>query len=135
MSLLKRQRGMGSTNLLISLSVAGFFLFLLFKIGPSYMDDWYVKQALVGLAKDGTDVDEMEKGDIRKSLSSFMSVNNVRSVSAKDFKIVRKKDKTLVNLVYQNQIPMFGNAEVVLTFKHQLDSSAPEDCCEFLVED
>ncbi|SMF35863.1 protein of unknown function [Alteromonadaceae bacterium Bs31] len=135
MKLLSNQRGMISSGTFLILCVAGFFLFLFFRLGPSYLDDWYVKHALVGLAKSGEDVNKMEKSEIRTSLSNFMSVNNVRNVKVKEFEIVRKKDRTLVSLVYQNQIPIFGNAVVVLTFKHQLDSTAPEECCEFLVED
>ncbi len=135
MKLQNIQKGMGSLSLFVTLGVAGFFLLLFFKIGPSYLDDWYVKQALVGLAKGGEDINEMEKGEIRSSLSSFMMINNVRNVGVKEFDIVRKKDRTLVNLEYQHTIPMFSNVEVLLTFRHQLDSAAPEECCEFLVED
>ncbi len=71
----------------------------------------------------------VSNSDIKKQLSNFNMVNNVRNPEANDIKIERLKNKFLVNLNYERRVPLFYNIEVVVTFRNQFDSSRPHDCC------
>ncbi|WP_018277679.1 DUF4845 domain-containing protein [Teredinibacter turnerae] len=133
-SILWRQSGLGSISWLLILAVAGFVLTCAFKLGPHYIDNMSIKDALKSLTEQPRDINTMDKNEISKILSNYMMINNVRGQEANSIKIVRKKDKTLVNSEYEVRVPLMLNIDVVLKFRSQLDSSNPEACCEFLVE-
>lgn len=131
---LKNQVGLSSLGWLLVLLVGGFTLACFFKLGPHYLDHHYIDVSLGSLAEQGKKLDEMDEDIIIKQLNKFMVVNNVRGKEASAFKVVRRSDRTLVNNEYEVRVPMFINIDVVLTFRSQLDSSNPEICCEFLIE-
>lgn len=131
---LKLQTGVSSFMLLLLLVVGGFSLTCLLKLGPHYLDNMYIDNALKSLVENGQNLNEMSHEKIMAQLERFMTVNNVRGQEGKAFKIIRKNDRTLINNEYEVRVPMFINIDVVLTFRSQLDSTNPEACCEFLVE-
>lgn len=131
---LKNQVGLSSLGWLFILLVGGFTLACFFKLGPHYLDHHYIDVSLSALMEQGKDLDEMDEDDIIRQLNKFMMVNNVRGKEASAFKVVRKSDRTLVNNEYEVRVPMFVNIDAILTFRSQLDSSKPENCCEFLIE-
>ncbi|WP_075185742.1 DUF4845 domain-containing protein [Teredinibacter haidensis] len=134
MKLIHAQAGIGSIGWLLVITVAGFFLLCLFRLGPHYLDKFTIDGALKSLAEQEVNLGDMEKRTIYRKLDSFMMINNVRGEEGKSFKIIRKKDKLLINNIYEKRIHMFSNIDVVLTFKSQLDTSNPEECCEYLIE-
>lgn len=132
---LHKQRGLGSIGWLFMLSAGAFLLMCFFKLGPAYLDDLTMVDALKSLGERNPNLQEMEKSTIYSQLDKYLVLNNVRDTSAKKaFKITREQGKILVDNVYERRIPLFANIEVVLTFKHQLDSSNPSACCEYLID-
>ncbi|WP_185231427.1 DUF4845 domain-containing protein [Teredinibacter franksiae] len=134
MKSIKSQAGLGSITWLVILMVAGFFLLCFFRLGPHYLDNISIDAALKSLAEQEENLGSMDKRDIYRKLDNFMMVNNVRGPEAESFKVIRKKDRVLVNNEYEKRIHMFLNIDVLLTFKSQLDTSNPELCCEYLIE-
>jgi len=128
------QRGIGSLGWVAILAIGGFVLTCFFRLGPHYMDNISVRDALRSLAEQNDDVNNLDKEQIFKQLNNYILINNVRGKEAQAFKVVRRKDYTLVNNAYEVRVPMFYNVDVVLTFKSQLDSSKPETCCEYIIE-
>ena len=128
MKTLKKQRGLSSLGWLFVISVAGFALLCGFKLGPVYLDNSFVRGALQSLAKEG-EVGSMSNGEIRSKLSKLFTINNIRGEVTKKVKVERKKDRVLVNINYEERIPLIYNIDVVLTFENQLDSSRPGECC------
>lgn len=128
MKTLKRQRGLSSLGWLFVISIGGFALLCGFKLGPVYLDNTFVRGALQSLSKE-EDLMGMNNGTIRGKLSKLFAVNNIRGEVTKKVKIERKKDRVLVNINYEERIPLIYNIDVVLTFENQLDSSRPGECC------
>lgn len=132
---LNKQRGLGSIGWLFMLSAVAFLLACFFKLGPAYLDDLTMVDALKTLGERNPNLHEMEKDSIRSQLNKYLLLNNVRDTTAKEaFKITREQDRMLVDNIYERRIPFFANIEVVLTFKHQLDSSNASACCEYLID-
>lgn len=132
---LNKQRGLGSIGWLFMLSAGAFLLACFFKLGPAYLDDLTMVDALKTLGERNPNLHEMEKSTIRSQLDKYLLLNNVRDTNAKKaFKITREQNRMLVDNVYEKRIPFFANIDVVLTFKHQLDSSNPSACCEYLID-
>ncbi|WP_096087263.1 DUF4845 domain-containing protein [Agaribacterium haliotis] len=133
--MLTRQRGMSTSGLILTIGVVGFFLTLLFKMGPSYLDNMGVRSAMKSMLNNNPNIADMSKDKIYSQLSSYFTINGVRDVNPKDMVIVRRKDRTLINHEYEVRVPVFYNVDVVMSFKNQIDSSNADACCTYLIDD
>lgn len=134
MKTLGSQRGMSTSSLILVIGLAGFFLTLLFKMGPAYLDNMGVRSAMKSMVTNYPDIHELDKERIQSHLSNFFTINNVRNHNTKDIKIIRTAERTLLNHEYERRIHLFLNVDVVMSFRNQLDSSNVDACCKFLVE-
>lgn len=132
---INNQKGMGAITLLLVLAAVGFFILCFFRLGPAYLDNRYIESALNSLAKNNSDVGQLEKSEIRTQLGKFMTINGVRNQSVNDFVIRRDKEKMIITNVYEVRVPILGNVEALMTFKNQLDSANPDKCCKYLIEE
>ncbi len=130
MRLSKYQRGMSSLGWLSILAIGGFIMLCVFRLTPAYMEDRYIQQALRSLANENGEISDMTNSEIRKKLSSFYMVNNIRSQSAKDIKIERKRDQILVKMEYEVRVPIMANVSAVMSFNNVWDSRRPYECCK-----
>jgi len=119
----KMQRGISSLGLLIVLGVAGFGLLIGFKLGPLYLDNYFVSSAMDALKDEK--VDQMTETAIKRKLAGLFIVNNVRDIDMKDIKIQRDKTRTLVTLNYERRKEFLANVDVVVKFNNAFDSSNP----------
>lgn len=127
------QRGLSSMGWLIVILLAGFFLTLAFKMVPAYVDNIYVTDALKSLRELGSGQQGyagVTDGEVRRHLSGYFNINNVRSDAVKSLKIERKSDRILVSMDYEVREPLFYNVDVVMRFANQFDSKRPDDCCK-----
>lgn len=130
MRLSKYQRGMSSLGWLSVLAIGGFIMLCVFRLTPAYMEDRYIQEALRSLADENGEIQDMTNGEIRQKLSSFYMVNNIRSQSAKDIKIERKRDQILVKMEYEVRVPIMANVSAVMSFNNVWDSRRPYECCK-----
>ncbi len=126
---LKKQRGLSSWGWLMTITAVGFVLTCGFKMGPVYLDNSFVVGALKSLGNSESDLKQLSNGVIRSKLSKMFAINNIRGDVTKQVKIVREKNRVLINIDYETRVPLFYNVDVVMTFNNQLDSSRPGECC------
>lgn len=115
------QQGISTLGVVVLLSLATFFLTVVFKVGPMYLDNWAVKGAFNGLVNEN--VRDMTDSQIRRKLDSYFIVNNVRNINAKDIIVKRERTKILVSHDYETRANFMGNLDVVAKFSHKYDSS------------
>ena len=125
---LSKQSGLSSFGWLVVLSIAGFLLLILFKLGPVYLEDRFVLGAMETLAND-PELPRMTKGEITRKLSSAFAVNNVRGQAKNSVEVKKTNKKTIISIIYEERIPILANADVVLSFHHELDTTDPDKCC------
>lgn len=116
-----KQKGLGTLGILVVLLLGGFALTCLFKIGPLYLDNYFVRAALSSL--DGERIETMDNASIRSSVDRYFTVNNVRNVSARDVAVIRERDRIVVALDYERRVNLIGNLDVVAVFNNRFDSS------------
>ena len=119
----RAQRGISSLGLLVVLGVAGFGLLIGFKLGPLYLDNYFVSSAMDALKDEK--VHQMTDAAIKRKLASLFLVNNVRDIDRNDIKIQRDSARTLVTLNYEKRRPFLANVDVVVRFNNAFDSSKP----------
>lgn len=140
MRTLKKQQGLTLFSWILVLVIAGFFLLCAFKIVPLYAENRYVVSALKSLTDVGNSLEDMSDMEIKRKLSSFYMINNVRSEGPQNIAIQRDAKKVVVMIDYEARVTLFDNApflrtlDVVVLFKNHLDSSRPNQCCTVVSE-
>lgn len=118
------QKGLSTLGMLMVLLIGGFVLTCAFRIGPLYLDNYFVRAALKSL--DGERIETMDSGSIRRNLDRYFMVNNVRDVSARDAAVSRERDRVVVALDYERRVNLIGNLDVVVVFTNRFDSSSSQ---------
>ena len=132
-SSLRGQRGMSYWTLILIIAVFGFILTCVSKMGPGYIDAYYVDEGLRELAKN-PNLRDMSRGEIKQELGRFFLINNVRGTPTKAVQVIRGADSMLVSIDYELRQPLLYNIDVVLKFNKQLNTAKAELCCEPLVD-
>ncbi|WP_346836835.1 DUF4845 domain-containing protein [Microbulbifer sp. SAOS-129_SWC] len=130
---LRRQRGMSYWGWLVVVAVCGFILTCVSKMGPGYIDSYYVGEGLKQLAQE-PNLRDMSRSDIKRELDKYFMLNNVRGQPTKSVKILRGADSMLVSIDYELRQPLFYNVDVVMKFNKQLNTAKVDQCCEPLVD-
>ncbi len=114
------QYGMSSLSMLVLLAVIGFFLTALFKIGPLYLDNYFVAASIKSLKNEKTH--EISDAQIRRILDKLFTINGVRDITAREVKVDRQKTHTIVSMAYEKRVPFMGNIDVVVKFNNVYDT-------------
>ncbi len=117
----RKQQGLTTLGVLTAILIGGFVLTCLFKIGPLYLDNYFVRAALNSL--EGDRIENMDSANIRRTVDRYFMVNNVRDVSSRDVVVTRERDRVVVSLDYERRVNLFGNLDVVVVFTNRFDSS------------
>ncbi|MCW8126351.1 DUF4845 domain-containing protein [Microbulbifer halophilus] len=132
-SSLRRQRGMSYWGWLGIVAIFGFILTCASKMGPAYIDAYYVDEGLRDLSEN-PGLRDMSRGEIKKELDRFFLINNVRGEPTESVRILRGADSMLVSVDYELRQPLFYNVDVVMKFNKQLNTARADLCCEPTVD-
>jgi hypothetical protein len=116
------QRGASGLVMLVMVLFFGSLLTLLLKLGPAYMDDYTIQEALEGL-NDTEGLSEMGPAEVRTQINKRLSVNNVRTLDAKSITVDKDGDRVLIVVDYEVRSPLISNIDAVMHFKHAYDMS------------
>lgn len=113
--LFKRQQGYTLISLIFILGVVAFFILLILKIGPIYLDHMKVVNALAAIEKT-TDVETLSEAEIRASLDKRFNMNYVADVKAQDMKVSKRGNYLKVEANYEVVEKVVGNISVLVEF-------------------
>ncbi|WP_374089021.1 DUF4845 domain-containing protein [Methylomicrobium lacus] len=117
----KHQRGLTFISLCILLGIFGFFVFLILKIGPIYMDHAKVASALEALKKDSA-FPTMTEPQIRRSLDNRFTIGYVDFIAPEDIKVSKSNDYVKVEIAYEVVKPLAYNLSVLVDFHDQIET-------------
>jgi hypothetical protein len=117
----KHQRGLTFISLCILIGIFGFFVFLILKIGPIYMDHNKVASALSALEKDPA-FPTMNEYAIRNSLSHRFIIGYVDFIEPEDIKVSRSNDYVKVEIDYEVVKQMAYNLSVLVEFHDKIEA-------------
>lgn len=104
------------------------------KMVPAYMEHIYVNDALKFLVQNNSNVASLEKSQIKEKLDKYMITNAVKDPQASSFVYKRMHEGLIVSSIYEVRAPILFNVDVVMSFKSQLNTSKPDQCCDYLVD-
>lgn len=116
----KRQQGLTFISLIFTLGLLAFFVLLILKIGPIYLDHSKVVNALAALEKT-TDVETKTESEIRSILDKRFNMNYVTDVTRNDIKITQSGNYLKVVIEYEVIKPIFGNLSVLVEFNNKIE--------------
>ncbi|MCV6615976.1 MAG: DUF4845 domain-containing protein [Cellvibrionaceae bacterium] len=131
MTRMHKQLGITVSGALVLLFIFGCLLLFASKTVPAYMDDRFVEAALRKLPTGENSIIGRSSEHVRTQLTRTFTLNNVRGQAAdpKSWEIQRVDDHFIVIIDYEVRNNLFSNTDVVMHFRHKLDTRNPEDCC------
>ena len=116
---LKKQQG-GALAMMIIALVFGALLTLAIKIGPAYIDDITIQEALESL--EGTEgLEQMGPAQVRTLINKRLSVNNVRGFDAKNITVEKNGEFVVIKVDYEVRNNIIGNVDSIVHFQHEYE--------------
>jgi hypothetical protein len=120
MKLAKTQRGMTLIGWLLVLGLIGYFVLMVMRLAPGYLEYMNVSKTIESLkSEDG--IANMPVPEIRALIQKRFNVNDVISITKKDVQITRKQGRLAIGVDYEVRKPMFGNIDIVTRFNKQVE--------------
>jgi flagellar biogenesis protein FliO len=111
----QHQQGLTFLSLIFVLGLIGFFILLVLKIGPIYLDHSKVENALAALEK-STDIATRSVPEVRQSLDKRFNISYVTAVTQEDVKITKSDNYLKVEIEYEVVKKIVGNLSVLVEF-------------------
>ena len=116
---LNTQQGGALTMMIMALFFGG-LLTLAIKIGPAYLDDFTIQEALESL--DGTDgLSQMGPAQVRSLINKRLSVNNVDGFDPKNISVEKNGELVVIKVDYEVRNNIFRNVDPVVHFQHEYE--------------
>ena len=116
---LTTQQGGALTMMIMALFFGG-LLTLAIKIGPAYLDDFTIQEALESL--DGTDgLSQMGPAQVRSLINKRLSVNNVDGFDPKNISVEKNGELVVIKVDYEVHNNIFRNVDTVVHFQHEYE--------------
>jgi len=120
LSSMHRQSGASALVIMIMVLFFGGLLTLAIKLGPAYLDDITIQEALESL--EGTeDLSTMGPAQVRNLINKRLSVNNVRGFDEKNITVQKDGDLVIINVDYEVRNNLFRNVDTVIHFQHEYE--------------
>ena len=120
----KHQQGLTFISLVFVLALIAFFVLLVLKIGPIYLNHSKVVSALAEIEKT-PDIEEQSEAEIRGSLNKRFDINYVDDVTQDDIKVTRHNDYLKVAIEYEVVTKIAGNLSVLVEFNDVIEVGKP----------
>ncbi|MEW8015220.1 MAG: DUF4845 domain-containing protein [Candidatus Sedimenticola endophacoides] len=119
-SFMRKQAGMTGIGWLLVLFVIGFFVMLLLRIGPIYLENYSIKGVLESLETEPL-ITRKSKVEIKGMIMKRMRINGVYDFDPKSLDIVRSPGLVTVSIDYSVQKSMFTNIDVIVHFSEKVE--------------
>ena len=120
-----RQNGMTMWSAAFVIGVAVFFLFLVFKLLPPYLEDLKVRTALEGVAREANS-GGLTKVELVERLEKRFEIDNVTNVAASQLVMQSRGRFQVLQLNYEVVVPLAFNVSALLEFNHARQVSAAD---------
>jgi len=111
---LRQQSGMSMLGILILVGLFSFFLMVVIRLLPTYMEGRTVKTAIMDVAAASTASNSIH--EVTKRLDSNFNTNRIEALSVRQVKVYRDKGKIVINANYEKRVPLFEGVDAVLMF-------------------
>jgi hypothetical protein len=123
MQLKNKQKGLTGISIMVIIIFIAFTAVIALKILPIYFDAFKVGDVVSSL-KDERRLGEKTNKDIVGMILKRLDVNMVSDVTKDDIYVKKIKSIVFIEVEYEVRKPMFGNLDVIISFKKELEAPA-----------
>lgn len=123
MRIRNKQKGLTGISILVIIMLFAFTVVSLLKILPIYFDSFKVAD-VVSTLEDERGLGDRTNNDIAALILKRLEVNQVSGIVRNDIYIEKTKNKVNIDVEYEVRKAMFGNLDIVISFKHSVEASA-----------
>ncbi len=113
----RSQQGLTFISILLIIGIAGVFLTVAFKLGPHYMQFMTIR-AIMEEVKEDPESKDLSKVLLLDRIDRRLYINDIRSITKKDFKFERVSEGRRISIEYEVVQPLFGNLSALMKFSH-----------------
>ncbi len=118
---LKRQSGMTMWGMLFVIGTLAFFILLLFKLIPPYLDDMKVNSALESLGRQ-PEAGSMTMPEIQEAIRKRLEIDSADSFDlSKSLTIEQRGKSRRIRISYESVTPLVHNMSILIAFDHSVD--------------
>ncbi len=118
-----KQKGLTGISIMVILVAIAFIAVIFLKIMPIYFDAFKVGDVVTAM-KDERGLGDKSKNEIAKMILKRLDVNMVTDVTKEHIFIEKIKNEIFIDVEYEVRKPMFGNLDVIITFKKSIEAPA-----------
>ena len=118
-----KEKGLTAISIMVLIVIFSFVAISMIKILPVYFDAFKVDD-VVSTMKDTRGLGNKTNNEIARIILDKLSVNQVSDISRDDIFIEKIKNDVLIEIEYEARRQMFGNLDVVISFKKSVEASA-----------
>jgi len=115
-----RQRGVTFTGWLTILALIGFFVMLVLKIGPIYMENFTVKD-IVSSLKEEPLITKKSSIEVKNMIMKRIDLNGIYDLPRDRVTVKKKRGVMAVSIDYTVQKNMVGNIDILVTFSEKIE--------------
>lgn len=123
MRVTEKQKGMTLVGWLLTIAVIIFFLIILVKLMPVYLERFSVRSVMSSLENDVA-VRTMESAEISNTILRRLKTNMVDSVTKEDIYITHTNNQRIIELDYEVRRNLFGNHDIVVKYLSRIEVQA-----------
>ncbi len=118
-----KQKGLTGISIMVMLVAIAFIAVIFLKIMPIYFDAFKVGDVVAAM-KDERGLGDKPNNEIAKMILKRLDVNMVTDVTKEDILVERAKNIVYIDIEYEVRKPMFGNLDVIISFKKSVEAPA-----------
>ena len=111
---MRRQRGIGLVQLIVTLAVLGFVGLMVAKCMPSYLEFFSVKKMFAAMEQTGETKGTVR--EIRQAYERRNAIEDVKSVKPEDIEITKEGGETVLTASWSARVPLVYNVSACLDF-------------------
>ena len=123
MLLKNKQKGMTGISIMALLVLIAFIAITFLKIMPVYFDSFKVGDVVSNM-KDERGLGEKSSNEIATMILKRLDINMVTDVTKDHVFIEKSKNEVLIDVEYEIRKKMFGNLDVIISFKKSVEAPA-----------
>ena len=123
MQLKNKQKGLTGVSIMVILVVIAFVAIIFLKIMPVYFDAFKVGDVVSGM-KEERGLADKTNNEITTMILKRLDVNMVSDVTKDNIFIEKIKNEVLIDVEYEVRKQMFGNLDIVVSFKKSVEAPA-----------
>jgi len=116
----KKQRGMTGLGWMMVIFLICFFSFIGIKLFPVYMENYSIKSIVKDVQKE-PNIAKKNTGEIRTLIRKRLIVNSIRDLKKEHIIVKKFSGKLSVKIEYEVRRALFGNLDVVMSFKDEFE--------------